>query len=80
MVTLLLQEHVARKMTAVEGGLVEQTLERQYHCRNVFSGQVDLAYNMILYIIKNIITLFIQTYNIQSKLDIGAHKPCTRDV
>ena len=36
---------VARKVAAMEGGLVDQMLIRQYYCRDVFSRWVNLAYD-----------------------------------
>ena len=43
--TTLLQRYVVEKIAVTEDGLVSWMLRGQYHCKNVFSGRVDLAYD-----------------------------------
>ena len=48
MVISPLLECVVRKMAVVKDRLCIVDVERQYHCEDIFSRYVDLAYNSIL--------------------------------
>jgi len=43
--TTLLQRYVVEKIAVTEDRLVSWMLREQYHCRDVFSSRVNLAYD-----------------------------------
>ena len=46
MVTSLLWEYAIEKMAIMEDRLLLDILERYHYCRDMFSGQVDSAYDI----------------------------------
>jgi len=42
----MLYGHVTRKVATVEGGLFRLDVDKEYHHGDVFSGWVDLAYDI----------------------------------